>query len=155
MVGMSGYVALIASLAAGLSSSVAEARTIVVQKSDCLALVRHMPKDGVNYQPGVDVRGRPVVSADAGTPSMRLPETIELVIGIDIADRLGGRNNAQARPLLPYEGKSILGVLSIDGNNVLWNGEPVDRETQAGLTEACQVAMKSNSGDKTGADSLP
>jgi len=147
---MSSYAALIVSLVAALLSGTAEARTFTVRASDCKALVRHLPNDDVTYRPGVDVRGKPVVSADAETEhSLELPDTIELIIGIDLADRLPQRGGRQTRPALPYEGESIFGVLSIDHNNVLWNGEPIDSNTQLALAEACRAAIESSSSDKS------
>ena len=37
---------------------------IVVSRSDCDSLVEHRPDASVDYQPGVDVNGRAVASAD-------------------------------------------------------------------------------------------
>jgi hypothetical protein len=50
-------------LFAGEPSRAAE-RTIAIARSDCELAVRYVTPPGVDYQPGVDVNGRPVTPAD-------------------------------------------------------------------------------------------
>ena len=66
----------------------AAAATVIITKADCAALVRHVAEPGVAYEPGVDVNGRPVVSADLGDrPEIKLPEEIVIAITVDIDKR--------------------------------------------------------------------
>lgn len=61
---------------------------ITISKPDCSRLVRHISAPDVAYQPGVDARGRPVVSADADPRQAEfarkiLPEVLEIPITIN------------------------------------------------------------------------
>jgi hypothetical protein len=61
---------------------------ITITKTDCSRLVRHVPAADVAYQPGVDVRGRKVASADldpaaAALAAKMLPEVLEIPITIN------------------------------------------------------------------------
>lgn len=105
-------------------------------------------KDGssVAYQPGVDVRGNAVTPADVGTEAggpvgIAIPESIDIDIGIDLADRLGRRDQSAARALLPVEGRARLGVLTIKGSDAFWNGEKIAPRDQMALAESCRVAL--------------
>lgn len=72
---------------------------IVITKVDCSRLIRHVPAPDVAYQPGVDVRGREVASADLpGTgadalPNL-LPDVLEFPLTINPVS-YGARNQAQ------------------------------------------------------------
>ncbi|MBL8630975.1 MAG: hypothetical protein JNM81_15180 [Rhodospirillaceae bacterium] len=141
-----------------LIASTAHAETIVVRGSDCNRLVQAYKPGGADYVPGVDVRGKPVVSADAGGGyNMALPESIDIQIGVDLADRLARRDakktdakkNTPAtagqelqRKVLPYEGKAALGTLTIKGNEAFWNGERMLPQDQVALAEACRQSLE-------------
>jgi hypothetical protein len=61
---------------------------ITITKTDCSRLIQHQPAPDVAYKPGVDVRGRPVVSADADPAAAEfarkvLPEVLEIPITIN------------------------------------------------------------------------
>ena len=61
---------------------------ITITKTDCSRLISHTPAPDVAYTPGVDVRGRPVVSADADPARAAfakkvLPEVLEIPITIN------------------------------------------------------------------------
>ena len=81
-------VALAALFAA--ATAVAEETRIIITKKDCRRLVRHTPSADVAYRPGVDVRGRKVVPADAGgRVPLKLPDVFEFNIDVDIRKDLG------------------------------------------------------------------
>ncbi|MCB2108818.1 MAG: hypothetical protein KDE14_14005 [Rhodobacteraceae bacterium] len=69
-----------------------------------------------------------------------MPDTIDIAIGIDLADRMGlrARDQASTRPVLPYEGKAPLGTLSIRGNQVFWDGKILARQDVAAIAQACR-----------------
>ena len=70
------------------------AESVPVSVADCQRLVRHQPRADVEYKPGVDVHGKAVVPADLGGGyQMKMPETIDIQIGIDLADRLALRDS--------------------------------------------------------------
>ncbi len=61
---------------------------ITITKMDCSRLIQHTPAPDVAYKPGVDVRGRPVVSADADPAQAEfakkiLPDVLEIPITIN------------------------------------------------------------------------
>ena len=126
------------------------AENILIAGSDCKALTRHQPESSVTYKSGVNVRGEPVVPADVdGSYPIDLPATIKIEIGIDLADRLGIRratSGGQApdsgrRALLPYEGKGVLGEITVTGTDVFWNGKLLSSDDAAALSNACRDAV--------------
>jgi hypothetical protein len=61
-----------------------------ITKRDCKRLIRHQARADVAYQPGVDVRGNPVVPADAsGGFKIPLPDVFEFNITKDLTTYLG------------------------------------------------------------------
>jgi hypothetical protein len=61
---------------------------ITISKPDCSRLISHTPAPDVAYKPGVDVRGKPVVSADAdpGREAFAksvVPETLQFPVKIN------------------------------------------------------------------------
>jgi hypothetical protein len=134
-----------------LFASTAHAETVAVSAADCKKLVAHTPNDDVTYKPGVDVRGKKVAPADLdGGYQMELPESIDLQIGVDLADRLAlrdARKQAQSgsapttRKVLPAEGYAPVGTLSIRGNEAYWNGKLLASQDQAALTLACRQGL--------------
>tara|TARA_R110000868_G_scaffold248788_4_gene505342 strand:+ start:148 stop:645 length:498 start_codon:yes stop_codon:yes gene_type:complete len=143
-------VAVAASAVLFISS--AQAETISLAASDCQRLVRHVPADDVTYKPGIDVRGKAVAPADLGGGyGIDIPEDIHIDIGIDLADRLGLREDLRSgddanapvvRKVLPYEGKAALGLVTIKGGDVFWNGERITSQDEAILAEACRQSLE-------------
>ena len=125
------------------------AAPLTVRTEDCRALTRHVPAKDVEYKAGVDVRGRKVAPADldSGYPNM-VPDEITLDIGVDLADRLGRRQAREMarppitanRPLLPYTGTASIGEVTVRGNEVFWNDQPLLPQEQAALAAACRSA---------------
>jgi len=141
-------------LAACAVSGAAHAESLTFSAAQCRQLTAHTPAKGVEYKPGVDVRGKAVVPADLGggytIPTMT-PEDISIPITIDLADRLGrsraraaGNTNPTAadRPLLKYEGKVPVGTVTFQGNTAMWNGEPMAPQDQAVLAAGCRARLE-------------
>ena len=83
----------IAALAAlfAAATAVAEETKIIITKKDCRRLVLHTASADVAYRPGLDIRGRKVVPADAGgRVPLKLPNVFEFKIDVDIRKYLGG-----------------------------------------------------------------
>lgn len=59
---------------------------------ECRILPEHKLDTGVNYKPGVDVHGKPVVPADINAAPIAVPETMVVPLTIDLAQRLQGMN---------------------------------------------------------------
>ena len=63
---------------------------ISISRADCAAFSSHTPVPGVQYEPGRDAAGRPVAPADLpGGSSFKLPETIQIDIGIEWSQASG------------------------------------------------------------------
>ena len=132
------------------------AESAAVSVTDCQRLVRHQPRADVEYKPGVDVHGKAVAPADLGGGyQMKMPETIDIQIGIDLADRLALRDsrNSQGkngqnpggqglqRKVMPFSGTAPLGTLSVRGNDLYWNDELLAPQDEALLASACSQGL--------------
>jgi hypothetical protein len=51
----------------------------------CQALVKHTPAPDVNYQPGVDVHGKPVAPADLPGSQVQLPSAIKIPLSVQLS----------------------------------------------------------------------
>ena len=88
----------IGSAAAQQANGTAAPLVITITKLDCSRLIQHIPAPDVAYKPGVDVHGRPVVSADADPAQAEfarkiLPDVLEIPITINPIN-YGARNLA-------------------------------------------------------------
>ena len=117
-------------LAGGAAAADAPLR---VAAADCARLVRHVPAPDVAYRPGVDVYGRPVVPADLDSPEVSIPDTVLILITLDLQERFGIPANS-----VLFEGNAGIGVVAVEGDRVTFNGrELTDPEARA-LAAACQ-----------------
>jgi hypothetical protein len=151
---MQGLTALAAMVVGAMGiAGAAHAETVTVSAADCRRLVNHRPSDDVAYKPGMDVHGRAVAPADlgGGYPAMGVVDEIDIPISVDLADRLGrararsvgiGKPTTAARPLPPYEGHVPVGTVTIKGNDVLWDGEPLLPKDEAVLATACRARLE-------------
>lgn len=97
----------------------------------CHFYIAHVPLPDVAYQPGVDVRGNPVVGADIDPPAAVIAPPAEFALTIDLADYLG-----IARPKgVRMETAAI--PLRIEDGRVLINGQPLSGEGQEMLRQFC------------------
>ncbi len=88
----------------------------------CHLLAEHTPSADVEYKPGVDVHGKPVVPADLGQPLNNF-ETIEIPVELDLAQKFG-LNTPAGIELKPY-----VALVSIhkDGK-VDYNGQDISKQ---------------------------
>lgn len=112
---------------------------IVITKTDCGRLVRHVPSADVAYQPGMDAKGRPVAPADlpgsgaAGTPGL-LPDVLEIPLSIKPMagagyDRYGLGDSQMGLGTVKYD--MAKGTFTL-------NGKPLGDPEQHALAEACR-----------------
>lgn len=102
-----------------------------ISREDCRRLVRHEPAPDVAYQPGVDVRGRPVAPADLSeAPQVRLPDEIVIPLAVDV---MKGRRSGSA--VDAYAG---VGTLTVRNGRAYFNDEPLHGWEQEILLEACR-----------------
>lgn len=146
-VGVSAFLILGATLISVASSrnvqaaeQVAEAAAgMQMDAAFCRALVKHVPSADVTYTSGRDVHGRPVVPADLpGTPPLKLPESYSMPLSADIITALGlGR---AALPYKPGGDQAVaLGTLTIEGEKVFYNGQPITDDQQDNLSVLCMA----------------
>ena len=105
--------------------------------ADCRrVLTEHRPAPDVAYQPGVDVRGRPVVGADLNpAPQFQVPDTVAFDIAVDLKKY----GIAATSPL--FQPNFKLGEVRMDvaSGRVLYNGQPLGNPELEALREACRA----------------
>lgn len=60
----------------------------VIEYAECRTLAEYIPQAGVNYEPGVDVNGNPVVPADLNAAPIEMPDVMAIPLSFDLAQRL-------------------------------------------------------------------
>ena len=110
---------------------------IAVSRQDCDRLVKYQEPPGVEYQPGVDVHGQPVVPADInGGSKIQLPETIVIPVEALL------RQYAFIPPGSPLrQSKAELGAITVTGDQVFYNGQPLTDQDDAALAAACREQL--------------
>jgi hypothetical protein len=104
----------------------------------CGALVKNTPNAGVAYQPGVDVNGNAVAPADLpGQPQMKLPDQIKIPLTLNLAKVLNLNTSAYPYSQLGAGTEAQLGMLTVEGGRVLFNGQPISDTQQDKLTTLC------------------
>jgi hypothetical protein len=113
------------------------AADISVSRQDCDRLVKYQEPPGVEYQPGVDAHGEPVVPADLnGGAQIQLPQTIIIPVEVLL------RKYAFIPPGSPLrQSTAELGTLSVTGDQVLYNGQPLTDQDEAALAAACREQL--------------
>lgn len=137
------FLPVFSALATCLASAVASAApgegtpTIAVDPAACRWVKQHRASADVNYQPGVDVQGRPVAPADLpGTAQIQLPERIEIPITLDLAERFGLPRTALSRTGVTA-GEVQVGVVTLDGSQARFNGQPLSAAAEDELAVLC------------------
>ena len=107
---------------------------VKISRQDCQYLVQHQPAPDVAYQPGVDVHGRAVAPADLGGGSqIQLPETIYIPIEVNLGRRFGIPANSRL-----WQSTAEVGVVSVTGDQVSYNGQPLTSDDNAALAAMCR-----------------
>ena len=124
----------------------AEQPYLTITRADCQRLVRHLPAADVAYQPGVDVRGRPVAPADLGASEpgaarpLALPQAVIIPIEVDLFDRFGIPAGG-----VNFEADAFIGEVTVDlaTGEAFFNGQPLQSEAEAELAARCQRILRS------------
>lgn len=107
---------------------------IAISRKDCQRLVNHEPAPDVAYQPGVDVHGRPVASADVGGgQQIQLPDVIYIPIEVLVQDKYGIPANS-----VLYDATALIGVVAVRGNRVYFEDQELTDPEVAALEQACR-----------------
>jgi hypothetical protein len=124
----------IALVLASIAWAVPASAEIAISRKDCQRLVNHEPAPDVTYQPGVDVHGRPVVPADlGGGQQIQLPDVIYIPIEVLIQDKYGIPANS-----VLYDATALVGVVSVRGNQVYFEDQPLTDPEIVALEDACR-----------------
>lgn len=113
-------------------------QTFVISEADCRLLSRHVPEPSVEFQPGVDVRGRDVVSADLGgrTP-IKAPETFGIDIDVFLAERLGIPPDRKL-----YAPEANVAEVRVEGEKVYFDGQLISSPHQQEIADACRKKLE-------------
>jgi len=120
-------------LAAFISTPVFAADEKPVPEIDsalCSRIVPHQKAPDVDYKPGVDVHGKPVVEADLNPSPVKMPERVSFDITIDTAKYLG-----LSTPGL--EGIVNVGSIAYENGQLTFNGEPMEGHAAKALRALC------------------
>lgn len=128
-------VLLIAILGAA-ASALAESVPVRVDRDICARVVEHVPEPSVAYQPGGDVAGRPVASADLPGSFQMVPPD-DFVVILDITFRRRHLNGPRR-----LEATVPLGLLTVRDGRVYYDGQPLGDPEQASLAAACRDFLK-------------
>lgn len=101
----------------------------------CERYMAEYMKKSAQYVPGVDVKGKPVAPADlppeqGGAVSI-MPEKLEFNLTVDAAQYLG---------VVPQgvEMQGKIGTITLEGNKVFYNGEPLNQTEEERLFDICK-----------------
>ncbi|NBC31823.1 MAG: hypothetical protein GVY13_04025 [Alphaproteobacteria bacterium] len=107
---------------------------LVISEDVCRALVAHQPAAGVEYQPGVDVHGRPVAPADLpGGLDFVAPEDFVVSITRELAGQFGIPEDPGV-----FEAEAILGTVSFVDGQLFFDGRPLFDPAQALIRRLCR-----------------
>jgi len=116
----------------------ARAASSKVDPTLCNALVKHTPDADVAYQPGVDVDGNPVAPADLpGSPQIKLPSKIQIPLTLNLAKTLNLNTSSYPYNQLGQGTEATLGVLTVEGDKVSFNGQDITDAQQDKLAVLC------------------
>jgi len=117
------------------SASVNADGRVVVSSSVCAAVVAHLPDAGVAYTPGVDAHGKPVVPADLPENNSRVnADSVPIELDLDLRKRFKIPTDARL-----FRRRAELGILSVQGNQVFFNGQPLAGGEASLLAAACRA----------------
>lgn len=126
----------LATLWLGLGHVHAEASEITVG-DPCEGLAPYEPAPDVAYQPGVDVEGEAVAPADvAGSDPLVGPDhkyEIPLEVPLGEATELSAGSGAEQ----VGDSNIRVGDITVVGDDVLFNGQPLGDESAHAVAEAC------------------
>lgn len=117
------------------ATAAAQAPAAGIDPALCRHLPAHRPAPDVEYTPGVDVRGNPVAPADLPGSGGTLSglDWFEMPVTAAFARRMG----YAVPPGLPMS--TEFGRITIQGDRVLFNGQPVGPSARAELHAVCRT----------------
>jgi hypothetical protein len=128
---------LVAVLVMGLLFSGMAYGTETVDPALCRAAIASTPSPDVDYKPGVDVHGHYVAPADVDASSSNPISKVAIPLTVPLAKLLNVNPNQYPYNQFGSQTEAVLGVLSIDGNKVTLNGQPLSNDQQSKLLVLC------------------
>lgn len=107
-------------------------------RSDCRLAIEQVEAPGVDYQPGVDVHGVPVVPADVEEPDIVLPDVIPISISADLVDQFGLQPNS---PLLSIDAGIGIVEFQLSSGRLYFNGVELSETDEQALVTLCREAL--------------
>lgn len=130
--------AVLPAVGAAAATADDDAGYAMITREDCRRLVHLTDDPGVAYRPGVDVHGRPVAPANlpAGS-SLQLPTSFPVLITVEVL-----RDFGLTGPQADLAGEAVLGTLLVDGDELYFNGRPLDPPGRAFVERACRQLLE-------------
>jgi hypothetical protein len=121
------------------AAAAAKGQTVRMSAADCTSLTTHVPDSDVAYKPGVDVNGNSVAPADVGGGlRIETPTEFEIPITLDLQKKL----NIPADENLFQTDHFRAGTVTVKGGRAYFNGQPLQDEEAARLSELCQKRLR-------------
>ncbi|MBT3373524.1 MAG: hypothetical protein HOA08_17885 [Rhodospirillaceae bacterium] len=141
---MKAHYIILAFLAAGFAVAPVSAgvlkEKVTVSKKDCRRMVRHRPAADVAYKPGVDVRGRPVKSANLdGDKQIDLPAVIAIPLHVPLGNLLKKGSST------PVDASEVgVGVVTVDRKTgeVMYEGKSLGNAETQQMVAACRKLLR-------------
>ena len=115
---------------------------IVLGEADCRALIAYTDTGAAAYQPGVDVHGRPVVSANVSTQSPSIvPDEVIFTLTLRLGDFVPNIANELADSSAP------IGEIAVRGQEVFLNDHALNALQTEALAEQCDRHLASGDDD--------
>lgn len=109
----------------------APAPDLTVSVQDCQAIMTYQQAPGTEYQPGVDVHGKPVVEADLNPAVVTPPEAYNFPLTVDMGKYMG------LHVPKGLEGQAIMGTVTFAKGEARFNGAPLEGPAMATLKSLC------------------
>jgi hypothetical protein len=111
----------------------AEDIKLEVSKANCARITKYVAEQDITYKPGVDVHGKPVVSADLTNQNIELPDTIYINLSLPFKDLLNNYN-----PKLK-NADVYVGVIeyNISSGKMLYNGQELSDPALNAIAQEC------------------
>jgi hypothetical protein len=129
---------IVAFACVGITVCQARERTIAMAQSDCRLAVEHVAPPGVDYQPGVDVRGAPVEPADVEERDIVLPDIIPISISADLVDQFLLPPDS---PLLNVDAGIGIVEFQLSSGRLYFNGVELSEKDEQALAALCREAL--------------
>jgi len=126
------------------NSGVCAEKTLLISPSDCIKLTRHRPDADVNYQSGVDVRGKAVAPADLENnnefvTSLLQKHEISFQMILDLGKEVDSDLFSRHPGLRP---EMVLGKVTVKDGIALFNGQALSGAQNEKLWLLCQEKSK-------------